>query len=322
MNEEYLSGQRPRLTGVNLDGITGITFFIDEGSLAGIHVHYPGGSSAMETGQKMSEAMRALCVWNYVPISQDDRVTGIGLKRDLSRPFNILIRTEKSGDIVVGPHSDIFRDKCLVRTAPLMFIYQQFKWNDTLDSAFVSTYSAGNPARNIGEDFPMDRYERCPLSLDSFAGTVCFSWAPLENVTSAVIFRGRPDGVTRGVVLNYLNGGSRALGQCRVGLDLAEEIVLPVGICIKAACGWLPILMEHTNDGECDFHKTWGRKTIYSVRVEFQTGPKHKHPRHQEWSCRPMANMLKFWCSVGNAFCIVRNGTETGNIRAPPPALH
>lgn len=316
INQEHLARKWPRLTVANLEGITGITFFLDYGSITGIHIHYPGETSALDTYNKLASSVGRCCVWNYVPIAKDDRVIGIGVRRDLTMPFNLLIQTEKSGDIVVGSHNKAFKDNCFVHTAPLMLVYQQPKWWDSAKGlSFVGTYSAGEPARKIGKrDFPVNRYEYSPISLHSSVETIYFSWAPLENVASAVIFRGRQDGVTRGVVLRYLNGGSRALGHVRVGVDLTEEVVLPIGICYKVAYRYNPLLIADNHDEDGEPAKPMYRRTIHSVRVEFRTELEHQHPSRELWSCEPMANILKFWSTVANTFCLVRDGTETSGM--------
>ncbi|KAL6893318.1 hypothetical protein GGI43DRAFT_178260 [Trichoderma evansii] len=328
INGHDLFRKWPRLTAINLGGITGITFFLDLGSLANIHIHYPGGPSAMDTYNKMGSTLRSFCVWIYVPISKDDQVAGIGVERDLGRPFSLLIQTEKSGDIIVGPHNEFFKDQCFVHAAPLTFIYQQLKrWETTHELGFVGTYSAGEPARKMEEDFPVDRYERSPLSFHSFVETIYFSWAPLEDVASAVIFRKRHKGVTRGIMLRYLNGGSRALGQCRVGVDLAQEVFLPTTICINIASRWDGHFINNIDDEDREdaeqSESPWPRRTIHSARVEFQSEPEHQHPAGEHWSCKPMANTLKFWCMIENTFCIVRDGIDTSPIAgAPPMDLH
>lgn len=316
INDRVATRKWPRLAVANLEGITGITFFLILGSLAGIHIHYPGETSALETYNKLADWVGTYCVWNYVPISKADRVTGIGINRGPGRSFSMLIQTEISGDIVVGAYNQAFKDNCFVQTAPLMLVYQQLKWWDsTKGLGFVGTYSAAEQAKKIEKgNFPVERYERCPLRSHSSVHAILFSWAPLENVASAVIFRARHNGVTKGVVLNYLNGGSRALGHVRVGVDLAEEVVLPIGVCFKISYSWDPFILDDDFDDD-ESESDWSqRTTIHSVRVEFQTNDTHDHPPGERWNCKPMANMFKFWCLAGNSFCIVRDGTETNPI--------
>ncbi|EHK42869.1 hypothetical protein TRIATDRAFT_86269 [Trichoderma atroviride IMI 206040] len=314
INEEHLTRKWPRLTVANLEGITGITFFLIYGGLAGIHLHSPGEPSAMDTFNKLPNSVGKCCVWNYVPISKGDRITGIGVKRDLGRPFNILIQTEKSGPIIVGSHNKALKDGCFVQAAPQMLVYQQPQWwGPARELGFLGTYSAGDPAKKMDKrDFPDNRYESSPISMHSFVETIYFSWAPLENVASAVIYRGRLNGVTRGVVLHYHHGGSRALGHVRVGVDLTEEIVQPIGICYKIANRWNPLLVANNDDEDGDPEKPQYRRSIYSVRVEFQTELEHQHPHGEWWCCEAMENNLKFWSMVANTFCIVRD--ETDNI--------
>lgn len=115
-------------------------------------------------------------------------------------------------------------------------------------------------------------------------------------------------------MLRYLNGGSRALGHVRVGIDLTEEVVLPVGICYKIAHRWNPLLIADNHDEDGEPAKPGNRRTIHSVRVEFRTELEHQHPCGEYWSCEPMANILKFWSIVGDSFCFVRDGAETGGI--------
>lgn len=45
------------------------------------------------------------------------------------------------------------------------------------------------------------------------------SSAPLENVKHTQVFHHPETGHCLGVILEYLNGGRRALGQCRIGVD-------------------------------------------------------------------------------------------------------
>lgn len=297
------------MTVANLEGTTGITFFLYYGGLAAIHVHYPGGPSAMDTCNKMPSWIASRCVWNYVPISKADRITGIGVRRDLARSFNILIQTEKCGAIVVGSHNKVFKDKCFVQAAPQLLVYQQPQsWGSAKELGFVGTYSAGEPAKKMDKlDFPASRYISSPMSMHNYVETIYFSWAPLENVASAVIFRGRLNGVTRGVVLHYHNGGSRALGNVRVGVDLTEEVVQPVRFCFKIANRWNPTLLANNDDEDYDGEprNPQFRRTIYSVRVEFQTKLEHQHPEGEWWCCRPMEHNLKFWSAVANTFCLV-----------------
>lgn len=113
------------------------------------HSHpYPGATSALDTYNKLASSVGRYCVCNYVPIAKDDRVIGIGVRRDLGRPFNLLIQTEKSGDIVVGSHNKAFKHNCFVHITPLMLVYQQPKrWDSTKGLGFVGTHSAGEPAK-------------------------------------------------------------------------------------------------------------------------------------------------------------------------------
>lgn len=58
-----------------------------------------------------------------------------------------------------------------------------------------------------------------------------FSWAPLSNVSSTLAFYDANTGFCRGILFHYQNGGCRAVGQCRLGVDPAEAVVRPVQFC-------------------------------------------------------------------------------------------
>lgn len=48
------------------------------------------------------------------------------------------------------------------------------------------------------------------------------SYASLEGVVNAHVFKDKEQGVCRGILLEYEDGTQRALGQCRLGLDTVQ----------------------------------------------------------------------------------------------------
>ncbi|KAL1844965.1 hypothetical protein VTK73DRAFT_1420 [Phialemonium thermophilum] len=50
------------------------------------------------------------------------------------------------------------------------------------------------------------------------------SWAPLDGVSTSVVFYGGEARYCRGVLLYYTNGGCRAIGQCRVQADPSKKV--------------------------------------------------------------------------------------------------
>lgn len=68
-----------------------------------------------------------------------------------------------------------------------------------------------------------------PLQASLFRGTL-FSEAPLEKVEHALTFLDTKTRFCVGILLKYQNGAQRALGQCRVGIDMVHYCETPAYI--------------------------------------------------------------------------------------------
>jgi hypothetical protein len=106
-----------------------------------------------------------------------------------------------------------------------------------------------------------------------------YSSAPLSNVIRAQVFffeTGRAS-ACQGIVLEYRDGSKRALGQCRLGIDVSEECADPTQLCYNN-------LSKNT------------------VLVKFYSNGS-AHPRHEEsgWTCCSMRGVLEFWYSERDA---------------------
>ncbi|KAL2168361.1 hypothetical protein VTG60DRAFT_7339 [Thermothelomyces hinnuleus] len=104
-----------------MDEIKGITFFFFSGLLIGIHIHRTDESCAMDTMvQKFDDPrLRSNVVWIYFPMPQHDRALALGILEALQDQFNVLVRTELMGDIMIGlqPKGDA-KVRCLAASAP------------------------------------------------------------------------------------------------------------------------------------------------------------------------------------------------------------
>lgn len=109
-----------------------------------------------------------------------------------------------------------------------------------------------------------------------------FSSAPADRITSAYVFETGGSHLCQGILLNYDNGGQRALGQCRLGIDQSKEYIRPIGICFRR-------VLCLTDD--------WRRK-VHGIQVEF-TSLCCSHSTANTWQCQPLsgASELRFWFS-------------------------
>jgi hypothetical protein len=79
-----------RLHAVDIDRITGLTFFFIRGELCGIHPHRSKNSCATDTFERFSNRRQLSTVWVYMPIAPRDRVLVLGTRlTDLG--FSVLV---------------------------------------------------------------------------------------------------------------------------------------------------------------------------------------------------------------------------------------
>lgn len=248
----------------------------------------------METlARNASNRLQRGVVWIYLLISRYDRVLLLGIREALqSGHLNVLVRTELIGDVTVGLQTTgPVKDRCLAASAPVTMIY-----GEPLEDRPIRFFGAfsSQPLKQ-GFSPPPFRLEDpgpCPLE-DAY-----FSWAPLHGVTSTLVFYDHDTGYCRGIVLRYENGGSRAVGQCRIQVDPAESVARPVRLYFQVT----------SYSSRCN-------EMIYTVRVRFKQDVQNncKEKDIEGWESRPMQGMVRFWFTRDSSFMdVVRhNGTQT-----------
>ncbi|KAL6871352.1 hypothetical protein J3F83DRAFT_773044 [Trichoderma novae-zelandiae] len=300
-----------RLFAVESDNMRGITFFYNRGRVCDIHIHYLEGSSAQSTYDQMARVQQQNTTWIYVPISAGDRLTVVGVRPMEFLPACILLQSEKAGDVAVGPHGSYPTEHCQGSGAPLTFIYGEPKRGGVAPRVeLVGAYCAVSTSstQRFPDNFPLDMYESSPVSEGAVFEAVYFSWAPLEGVASTVVFRDQATGHCKGILFRYTNGGSRALGECRLQVDPAERVDGPTLLCVQ------------TEGRRARWNRT---QHLYRTRVKFQQSPgqehehehEHEHEatpiapdvssRGQKWRCFPMRGDAKFWLTAESSWLSV-----------------
>ncbi|KAL2185713.1 hypothetical protein L209DRAFT_756953 [Thermothelomyces heterothallicus CBS 203.75] len=273
---------------VEMDQIRGITFFFSLGQLFGIHVHRSEGSCAMDTfTRNFPNRLRRTIVWIYLPISQHDRIFVLGIREALqSRDLNVLVRTELIGDIIIGLQSkgDV-KDRCLAASAPLTMIYSEPREGRPV--RFFGAYCRPPLDQALPKPFRLEKPGSCPIDDDAY-----FSWAPLCGVSSTLVFYDQNTGFCRGIVFRYQNGGSRAVGQCRLYVDPAESVDRPVRLCFRTS--------------SCP--SRWNRMR-YMVQVKFKQGARINRIEKdiEGWESRPMKGLVKYWFTTESSFLVVES---------------
>lgn len=266
-----------------MNSITGITFFFYEGELFGVHPHYSDEESALSTYERFPVWLRPQIVWNYLPISKSDPITALGTivsEQEEGPPigvlgptkldFRIRTATKLTGITAIGPQFMARAPvQCSSKFAPITLIYAEIQegrstWLSSRDS---SHYVLPSP--------PI-----APIIPRLNGQTAYWSAAPLENVSSAVIFYDPSNLNCRGILFHYLDGACRAIGQCRLHVDPTVVVVKPPSFCFRAEA-----------------------PSTSSTGVEVTFRHDDQHDDSEEWKCYPMQGYVDFWCS-GSFSCL------------------
>jgi hypothetical protein len=280
-----------RFRAVEMDRIKGITLFFFVGRLFGLHIHHSQESCAMDTLTRgFPHRLRREIVWIYLPVSETDRVLVLGIREALeTQDLNILVRTELTGDIIMGLQSKgNAEDRYLATSAPVTMIYGEPE--DGHPVRFFGAHSRAPSDRALPKPFRLEKPGSSPIGDHAY-----FSSASLDGVSSTLVFSDHNTGICRGIVFRYQNGGSRAIGQCRLHVDAAESVAQPLRLCFRVD----------------SYPSRWAR-TVYGVQVMFgQDAPtNHTEKDPEGWKSRPVRGLVKFWFTSESSFLVVEPGHQ------------
>ena len=130
----------------------------------------------------------------------------------------------------------------------------------------VRLATSGNTAPTTEEE-KKDVYEWTRPWASGFGRSALFeSTASLANVVRATTYYRRGSLACSGIVLEYKNGGQRAVGECRVGHQDTNTQITPRYLCTR------PIYNEDPEP---------------SYQMEFFTQERHSH-MGSDWNCHEM----------------------------------
>ncbi|OAA63514.1 hypothetical protein SPI_03677 [Niveomyces insectorum RCEF 264] len=263
---------------IALDRIDGLTLFFCLGRPYAIHVHTPCTPCASTTFARLSRRRQRAVTWLYVPFAANDRVVAFGTRRKASDThfgdgFCFLFRTQLLGDVVVGPAlMGPINDVCLGRAPPLTLVY------NAVELGAISVTGAYTTGQRVGPK-PVAPFCVLPPLTPPFRDAY-FSQAPLDHIVRVRVFSDKEHRFCRGLVVAYKNGGMRALGQCRIGVDPVSEYENPSCLCVRRTT-----------------YTTQARKeTFCAVYVHVATtGDLHSHAE-PGWICSAaLHGSLEFW---------------------------
>lgn len=273
--------QSMSLRTIDLDSCSGLTFFMTSRDTYAIHAHTRAQPTARETFNRLSPRHQDVAAWVYVPFSASDRVEGFGVRRSVTDGGHMLnnpaylFRTALTGDFSVGSDEKRRSRSIFTETGP--------------GTKLVHNLAEGNPLSIIGAH-PQNRQQPVgvdPSQLQPIAsprvGRGCFSTAHLKDATRLSVFEDPITHACKGVVIDYANGGQRAIGQCRVGEHPVVEYDSPSTIYV-APVG--------------DRRQKWGLGEARVVAVS-ESGPTPEHMKAFDstagWRSYALSGEMQFW---------------------------
>ncbi|KAK3376502.1 hypothetical protein B0T24DRAFT_618842 [Lasiosphaeria ovina] len=224
---------------IELDSVTGITFFHSKGLLVGIHAHRPGDACAAASFESIKPRHRRNAAWIYLPVSATDQIEIIGV-RPVTLGVNILVRKHLTGDVILGPGSRRLAADTWRRKNPTTLVYGEPPEGSAVP--YLGTYcrpSAAGSSRSScslsASSDPRAHHERQfaesrPLNDLVVRGVNYVSSASLNKVVAAQVFYAEAQDMPEGILLHYDNGASSALGQVRVGVDSSVTVLKPIRV--------------------------------------------------------------------------------------------
>ncbi|KND94338.1 hypothetical protein TOPH_00723, partial [Tolypocladium ophioglossoides CBS 100239] len=189
----------------------GMTFFIACNSIYAIHSHTNTQPFARSTLMTLAPRRRDEVAWVYVPIQGD--IAEFWLNADRRQCF--LFRLGPVRDAFIGPYIMQLSNFVLVKR-PLTLTYRK---NGPMPISFLGAYSEEHRLQITTP--PPTKYSPPPSLRNPY-----FSSASLKHASRVRIFYLPGTKLCRGLIIQY-EDGQRALGQCRVGIDLVAEYTRP-----------------------------------------------------------------------------------------------
>jgi hypothetical protein len=149
--------------------------------------------------------------------------------------------------------------------------------------SIITTYSE----HSQDGTFEQPRHHYCPPP-DASSWAIMHSHAPLENIRQVRMFYYQDRSVQscKGLLVEYDDGGKRALGQCRLHVDPSDTFERPTRIAFLHVADTYPRRLE----------------------VLFDELPSADHPQLNEWFYYEMTGTLDFWFSTNHERMAVREG--------------
>lgn len=202
------------------------------------------------------------------------------------RNFSVdfLFRLKLAGDVTIGPMLLAPRvDTTLAATAPMSLVFSGHESFILSAAGAYSQLPAHNPPPEVSPpfgDLPPREISRAN-DYSSYLST-----APLDKpIARITVFCDAERDFDRGLLIEYKDGGQRALGQCRVGVDDETEFENPQCLCISRG-GYTYVVPKPAARQPGTQH--W---QVFYAQCTEDIGDGHEHAHDDEddiWECIPV----------------------------------
>lgn len=173
-----------------------------------------------------------------------------------------------SGEVVLGPYMPMGKDLWM-DDDPATLIHGI--------SRMGAIYPLGMAPR-IEEEEEGDVFYQNPMNLSPPFEHAYFSHAELDDVVSMEVYHDKALRICRGILVRYANGGERALGQCRIGVDSLRSFEQPTCFCFK----------------KTNYLRPTTRVERAGIAIECHAEAQHDHGEG-EWTCCEFPGRLEWW---------------------------
>ncbi|KAL2018189.1 hypothetical protein VTK56DRAFT_1162 [Thermocarpiscus australiensis] len=207
-------------------------------------------------------------------------------------------RTLRGGEIIAGhyfydgqPLKDVESFYFPSTGAQLTLIYCRDRYSSDV---LLGTYSEqGQPVKLPAPFYSFVPNNSIPISRIPWSWH--FSYAPLENVQKVRAFYSEGGIRCKGMLIEYANGGQRAVGQCRLLVDPCKVYRRPSSISFQKTWRHEPASPD------------WVAEVSYHRGVQFDVASQNGFSS-SSWAHFAMAGTLRFWFTASSAFMSISGG--------------
>lgn len=218
-----------RFRTLDLKQATGLTFFFNDGRIYNIHNHTKLSPSAMLTFERFSKRLQPHIIWIYFPLSPRESILDVRVvtRRRFKTYFDLQLFTNHKACHIGqwAPQGGL--PVQLGKSLPLLLLFEEPAFGRPIPSIAVHCDKTKTSVAIATLPTPT----ACPLKGDD----IYYSYAPLDDVVSVIVFNEPSNSLCKGVLLCYVDESQRVLGQCRINGTLEERrINCPLMLCYQS----------------------------------------------------------------------------------------